>query len=106
VEAVNSMTDDLITLGILAVVTFTLRAAGFVAADYLPKNGTWRRLIDVAPGNLFVAFGTVGVLTGGVPVAAGVACAVAAAWRWRESELPPLTAGAAAVAAAEWALGL
>ena len=100
------MTDDLIALGVLAVVTFTLRAAGFVAADRLPGNGIWRRLIDVAPGNLFVAFGTVGSLTGGLSVAAGVVGAVAAALRWRENELLPLAAGATAVAAAEWVLGL
>jgi uncharacterized membrane protein len=105
-EAVNSMTDDLVALGVLAVVTFTLRAAGFLAADHLPRVGIWRRPIDVAPGNLFVAFGTVGALTGGIPVALGVACAVAAALCWRESELLPLAAGAAAVATAEWVLGL
>jgi hypothetical protein len=104
-ELVNNMTDNLVALGILAVVAVTLRAVGFVVADHLPRNGVWRRLIDVAPGNLFVAFGTVGVLTGGLPVAAGVACAVAAALGWRESELLPLAAGATAVAAAEWVLG-
>lgn len=102
----NSMTDELVALGVLAVVTFTLRAAGFVVADQLPGHGIWRRLIDVAPGNLFVAFGTVGALTGGISVAVGVACAVAAALRWRESELLPLASGVAAVAMAELVLGL
>jgi branched-subunit amino acid transport protein len=45
--------------------SYAMRTVGFLAADALPQDGLWPRLLRLAPGNLFVAFAAAGILDGG-----------------------------------------
>src|ERR1700730_657898 len=45
--------------------SYAMRTVGFLAADALPQDGLWQRLLRLAPGNLFVAFAAAGIFEGG-----------------------------------------
>ncbi len=63
------MPDTQILTIIIAVglASYAMRAGGFLAAGAMPQHGLLPRLLRLAPGNLFAAFATAGMLEGGWP---------------------------------------
>jgi len=96
--------EILIALGAVAGVAVLLRLLGYFAAPELDETGFFGRLLHHAPGNLFVAFTVVGMVTGGYAVAAGCAATLTAAWIWRNDFLS-LASGTGAVFLAAWLIG-
>ncbi len=99
--------DERMLLGIvlLAVLAFALRASGFLLARWVTPASLAGRLLQKAPGNLFVAFIVMGIASGGVPVAVGVVAALLAAITIREDTVVLATGVAAVTLAAlagEW----
>jgi hypothetical protein len=99
-------TEAVLGMLLLAGVALAVRVVGYAAAACIPASGFWPRLVEAAPGNLFIAFATVGVLGGGVAAAAGVACSIGMALLYRHNELLPLLAGALGVALVHWLMPL
>jgi branched-subunit amino acid transport protein AzlD len=56
--------------------SYSMRAAGFLAASALPQSGLLPRLLRLAPGNLLVSFAAAGILEGGWPSLVGCLGAV------------------------------
>lgn len=81
---------------VLAVLAFALRASGFYLARWVKPASLAGRLLQKAPGNLFVAFIVIGIAHGGIPVAFGVVAALLVAMTIRE-DTAVLAAGVAAV---------
>jgi uncharacterized membrane protein len=63
--------ETLLIICALGCVSYSLRAGGYLAASLFPADGTWARVLKLAPGNLFVAFIAVGLWHGDWPVLAG-----------------------------------
>jgi hypothetical protein len=85
----------------LAILSYALRAGGFVLAGWVSPDGTCARLLQRAPGNLFVAFAVVGAATGGLPVFIGIMLGLGAAV-FIKHEVAVLGFGAAGVALMSW----
>jgi uncharacterized membrane protein len=66
----------LVAIGALGIVSYAMRAGGYLAAGAFRDEGAVARFFRLAPGNLFVAFVTAGCLEGGWPSLAGCACAL------------------------------
>jgi len=92
------------TIGVLGLVSYALRAGGFLAAGFMQEHGAIARFFRLAPGNLFIAFVTAACLEGGWPTLVGCAFAFCAMAVTRK-EWAALAAGFAAAATAS-ALGL
>ncbi|MFD2265159.1 AzlD domain-containing protein [Lacibacterium aquatile] len=95
--------DILLALAALAVLTFALRAGGFVAVKRADPGSLFYRLLYLAPGNLFIGFAVAGIIAGGVVTAVGIIAAVLAAQIFK-NEMISMAAGAAGVALTALAL--
>ena len=93
----NTDTVVLLAIAALALLSYALRASGFVLASYVHPESFSGRLLQRAPGNLFIAFVVAGIATGGVPVLVGAGAGLVAAIVFRH-EIAVLSAGAAGVA--------
>ena len=67
----------LVAIAILGLVSFALRAGGFLAVGAVPDDHLMARFLRLAPGNLFVAFVVAGCVEGGWPTVLGSAAALA-----------------------------
>lgn len=97
--------DILLALAALTLLTFALRAGGFIAVRRADPTSLFYRLLSRAPGNLFVGFAVAGVIAGGVVTASGIIAAVAAAHFFKK-EMISMAAGAAGVAIAALLKGI
>ena len=93
---VVSETRVLQIICVLGLVSYALRACGYLAAGLLAPNGLWARLFRLAPGNLFVAFTVAGMIQGGFPAVMG-SMAAAAAMAVTQREWAALAAGFSAL---------
>jgi len=66
----------LATIGAVGCVSYAMRAGGFLAAGWLPQQGTLPRMLRLAPGNLFVAFAAAGIFAGRWPALFGSLAAI------------------------------
>jgi hypothetical protein len=73
-----TMTDLQVVAAILAIggASIAMRLAGYVAADVLPGATVTARVVRLAPGNLSIAFVTIGCVQGGWPSFIGSAVAL------------------------------
>ncbi|WP_426418887.1 AzlD domain-containing protein [Bradyrhizobium genosp. A] len=62
-------------IGVLGLVSYALRSAGFLAAGLMREDGVIAKFFRLAPGNLFVAFVAAACLDGGLPSLVGCASA-------------------------------
>jgi len=67
----------LAAIGCIGLISYAMRAGGFLAAGAMPAAETMQRFLRLAPGNLFVAFVAAGCLEGGTPNIAGSLVALA-----------------------------
>jgi uncharacterized membrane protein len=65
-----------IAIGLLGVVSYAMRAGGFLAAGAIREGSIADRFLRLAPGNLFVAFVAAACLEGGRPNVFGCVCAL------------------------------
>lgn len=93
--------SPLLAVACIGAVVYATRAGGFVAAGWVPHDSLAARLLRLAPGNLFVAFGVAEAVQGGWVYAAGCIAATAA-MAVTSREWAALAAGAATVALASW----
>jgi hypothetical protein len=63
-------------IGLLGLVSYAMRAGGFLAAGVIREGSIAAKFLRLAPGNLFVAFVTAACLEGGRPNVFGCACAL------------------------------
>ena len=56
--------------------SYAMRSGGFLVATILPKRGLLPRILNLAPGNLFIAYAATGVVHGGWPTLAGCVGAI------------------------------
>jgi hypothetical protein len=56
---------------VLGFVSYGLRAGGFLAASLFPRQGKVAQILQLAPGNLFVAFSCAGLWQSHWPVIVG-----------------------------------
>lgn len=82
----------LAAIGCVGFTSYALRVGGFLGARLLPNDGSARRFLRLAPGNLFVAFVAAGCLQGGIANTVGAAVAVLAMMAMRR-EWAALIAG-------------
>ena len=94
--------DTLLIICVLGCVSYSLRAGGYIAASLFPANGTWARILKLAPGNLFVAFTAVGLWHSGWPALAGSLCTLVT-MKLTQREWAALGVGFAVVALADLA---
>jgi uncharacterized membrane protein len=66
----------LVAIGLLGLVSYAMRAGGFLAAGAIREGSMAARFLRLAPGNLFVAFVTAACLEGGRPNVLGCVCAL------------------------------
>jgi hypothetical protein len=66
----------LIAIGLLGLVSYAMRAGGFLAASAIREGSIADRFLRLAPGNLFVAFVAAACLEGGRPSVLGCVCAL------------------------------
>ena len=91
----------LAAIAALGLVSYALRAGGFLAASLMREGGVVARFFRLAPGNLFVAFVAAACFEGSWPGVIGCIAAVVVMWLTHK-EWAAFTAGfsAAALAAA------
>lgn len=65
-----------IAIGLLGLVSYAMRAGGFLAAGAIREGSIADRFLRLAPGNLFVAFVAAACLEGGRPNVLGCVCAL------------------------------
>jgi len=72
------MTDPQVVAAIMAIggASIAMRLTGYVAADVLPGTAVTARIVRLAPGNLSIAFVTIGCMQGGWPSFIGSAVAL------------------------------
>jgi uncharacterized membrane protein len=87
----------LVAIGVLGLVSYALRAGGFLAAGLVREDGSVTRFLRLAPGNLFIAFVAAACVEGGWPGAIGSTAALAGMVATRK-EWVALTAGFSAAA--------
>ena len=89
------------TIAAVGATSYAMRVSGFLAAGALPNTGALRRLLRLAPGNMFIAFAAASCFEGGWPSLAGGLLSLATMVVTKR-EWAALTAGfvAAAMAAA------
>jgi uncharacterized membrane protein len=66
----------LVAIGLLGLVSYAMRAGGFLAAGAIREGSIAARFLRLAPGNLFVAFVAAACLEGGRPSVFGCICAL------------------------------
>ena len=66
----------LIAIGLLGLVSYAMRAGGFLAASAIREGSIADRFLRLAPGNLFVAFVAAACFEGGPPGVFGCVCAL------------------------------
>jgi uncharacterized membrane protein len=99
------MTDDLGAAGVwwviaaMAIVTYAMRAGGYLLMAYVPMTGRVRAFLQALPGAVVVALIVPVVARGGVPAAAAVLVALAV-MAWRRNDLIAVVCGVAAAALA------
>ncbi|MFI4987692.1 MAG: AzlD domain-containing protein [Alphaproteobacteria bacterium] len=91
----------LVAIACIGMVIYATRLGGFVAARWVPHDSLAARLLRLAPGNLFVAFGIAETLQGGWSYGLGSLAAMAA-MVVTSREWAALAAGAATVALMAW----
>lgn len=64
-----------LAIGVLGLVSYALRAGGFLAAAWIQEESVLARFLRLAPGNLFVAFVAAACVSGGRPSVVGCAAA-------------------------------
>lgn len=67
-----------LAIGVLGLVSYAMRAGGFLAAAWIREESVFARFLRLAPGNLFVAFVVAGCFSGGLPSVVGCAAALLA----------------------------
>jgi hypothetical protein len=65
----------LTAIGVLGLVSYTMRSGGFLAAGLMREDGAIAKFFRLAPGNLFIAFVAAASLDGGLPSVVGCASA-------------------------------
>ena len=78
VSCAVTMTDLQVIAAIMAIggASIAMRLTGYVAVDLLPGASVTARIVRLAPGNLSVAFVTIGCVQGGWPSVIGSAVAL------------------------------
>ena len=87
----------LAAIAALGLVSYALRAGGFLAASLMREGGVIARFFRLAPGNLFVAFVAAACFEGSWPGVIGCIAAVAVMWLTHK-EWAAFTAGFSAAA--------
>ena len=54
------------TIGLAAVVTYSLRFGGLMLAGKLPNSGRWKLFMDALPGTILVSLIAPGIVSAGV----------------------------------------
>ncbi len=69
----------LLTIGLAAVVTYSLRFGGLILAEKLPRSGRWKRFMDALPGAILLSLIAPEIVSaglwGGVGAVATAVCA-------------------------------
>jgi uncharacterized membrane protein len=97
------MTDDLGAAGVwliiaaMAVVTYAMRAGGFLLMGYVPMTGRVRAFLQALPGAVVVALVVPVAVSGGLSATAAVLVALAMMAWWR-NDLAAVISGVAAAA--------
>jgi uncharacterized membrane protein len=55
-----------LTIGLAAVVTYSLRFGGLMLAEKLPRSGRWKRFMDALPGALLLSLIAPAIVSAGV----------------------------------------
>jgi uncharacterized membrane protein len=63
-------------IGVLGIVSYAMRAGGFLAAGVMREGSIAARFLRLAPANLFVAFVTAACVEGGLANVFGCLCAL------------------------------
>jgi|SRR6185312_10216067 len=99
------MTDDLGAAGVwlvivaMAIVTYAMRAGGFLLMAYVPMTGRVRAFLQALPGAVVVALVVPVAVSGGVPATGAVLVSLAMMAWWR-IDLIAVVFGVAAAALA------
>jgi uncharacterized membrane protein len=56
----------LLTIGLAAVVTYSLRFGGLMLAEKLPRSGRWKRFMDALPGAILLSLIAPAIVSAGV----------------------------------------
>jgi uncharacterized membrane protein len=97
------MTNDLGAAGVwliiaaMAVVTYAMRAGGFLLMGYVPMTGRVRAFLQALPGAVVVALVVPVAVSGGLSATAAVLVALAMMAWWR-NDLAAVISGVAAAA--------
>jgi uncharacterized membrane protein len=84
-----------------ALATYGLRLGGLLLAEYLPRNGAFRRFMEALPGTILLSLIAPGIFTAG-PLGGVAALATAlCAWKTR-NVLASMVLGMGIVAAGRW----
>lgn len=92
-------TDVMIVVGVMALVTITLRVAGFWLMGFVPVTPRIKRMLGALPGSIIAAAVLPVVVQGGPVAALAVVSAMVSMWLTRSDFVAVITGMAVAAAA-------
>jgi len=98
-----SPTDLSVALAIAgaALATYGLRLGGLLLAEYLPRNGGFRRFMEALPGTILLSLIAPGIFSAGLLGGAAALTTALCAWKTRNLLLA-MVLGMGVVAAGRW----
>ena len=93
-----------LTIGLAAVVTYSLRFGGLMLASKLPDSGKFKRFMDALPGTILLSLIIPGMISAGGIGGAGAFCTAVCAYKTKNVFVSMLTGVLIVAVYRQWSL--